>query len=288
MSSSDFSCQVPDPSGQSNASQRNRRGNSSSFSALVIFILSAVQSVSGACLAMIHAYKQARDTIKKANQNPVIFPLQPRIIADAAKNIEPLKGPILPLNFAVSGMLETQPGVTDPLHSLPPPVLDVTPTLSRTASSVSESLVSSTAPSRPRSPALDYVYPPLELLMTILTPPPSPAGADVRGSFSTILALRSILSLISTAFSPTITRLLPYLLYTHILSYTRLMDIVRLARVALFPEGWPAPPPVDPTPEQQVLMREELGRRLLECTPGTFLLRRIVVVRRILTLRRSS
>lgn len=44
--------------------------------------------------------------------------------------------------------------------------------------------------------------------------------------------------------------------------------IVRNARRALFPEGWPAPPPVDPTPEEQADMRKELERRLEASIPS--------------------
>ena len=47
-----------------------------------------------------------------------------------------------------------------------------------------------------------------------------------------------------------------------------LANIVRSARRALFPEGWPGPPPVDPTPEEQVEMRAAVRRRLLERVPG--------------------
>lgn len=43
---------------------------------------------------------------------------------------------------------------------------------------------------------------------------------------------------------------------------------MRAARRALFPEGWPGPPPPDPTPEEQAALREELVQRLLASVPG--------------------
>lgn len=47
-----------------------------------------------------------------------------------------------------------------------------------------------------------------------------------------------------------------------------LTNIVRNARRTLFPEGWPGSPPVEPTPEEQVEIRESLRRRLVARIPG--------------------
>lgn len=77
------------------------------------------------------------------------------------------------------------------------------------------------------------------------------------------------MSMLVTLLSPFLSRLLPYLLYTHVLSPTTLAMTVRNARRALFPEGWPAPPPVDPTPEEQVAIRKELEKRLVAKIPGS-------------------
>lgn len=41
-----------------------------SFHTMIIIFLSAIQSISGACLALIHSYKQAVNTIKLVNQSP--------------------------------------------------------------------------------------------------------------------------------------------------------------------------------------------------------------------------
>ncbi|KZS99535.1 uncharacterized protein LAESUDRAFT_626275, partial [Laetiporus sulphureus 93-53] len=43
--------------------------NTFSLQSLAIYFFSTVQTISGACLALIHAYRQARDTIRKVNQS---------------------------------------------------------------------------------------------------------------------------------------------------------------------------------------------------------------------------
>ena len=47
------------------------------------------------------------------------------------------------------------------------------------------------------------------------------------------------------------------------------MVIIRIAKKTLFPNGYLAPPPIDPTPEEQVVIRERLAARIQEATPGT-------------------
>ena len=46
------------------------------------------------------------------------------------------------------------------------------------------------------------------------------------------------------------------------------MDIIRIAKKTLFPNGYLAPPPIDPTPEEQVVIRERLAARIQEVIPG--------------------
>ncbi|OSX67734.1 hypothetical protein POSPLADRAFT_1042928 [Postia placenta MAD-698-R-SB12] len=171
-----------------------------SLQSLAIFFLSAIQSISGSCLLLIHAYRQARDTIKKVNQS-------------------------------------TSKGSQQPAA-----------TVESTPQRATGEEFKAAAPSAP-SPS----------------PPTVPAGSS---STSLALALAHTLSLPLTFLEPFISRLLPYLLYTHALSAPRLADIVRSARHALFPEGWPGHAPPDPTPEEQAVMREELGRRLLARAPA--------------------
>lgn len=63
-------------------------------------------------------------------------------------------------------------------------------------------------------------------------------------------------------------RLLCYVLYTYMLSASSMLSVVRLSKRALFPNGYPGPPPVDPTAEEQVVIREELVKRIAERLPG--------------------
>lgn len=217
---------------------------------------------------LIHAYKQARDTIKKANQNPPLFPHHLNV--EMSTHTDHPKDPVRARNQDFPGALATPlPVTTVHSRSLPSPVSVDMPSLSRSDSSVSDTSASFASPPTPKTKSPpDYAHPPLDLLVTILCPSSFSAESSTQGSFSTALALRNVLSLILTSVSPFVARLLPYLLYTHVLSYARLTGIVRSARNALFPEGWPAPPPVDPTPEEQIAMREQLGRRVLDNIPG--------------------
>jgi len=52
------------------------------------------------------------------------------------------------------------------------------------------------------------------------------------------------------------------------LSPGRLVDIIQIAKKTLFPNGYLAPPPIDPTPEEQVVIRERLAARIKEVVPG--------------------
>lgn len=54
------------------------------------------------------------------------------------------------------------------------------------------------------------------------------------------------------------------MLYTHVLSTSSMLSVVRLSKRALFPNGYPGPPPVYPTVEEQVAMREQVVKRLAE------------------------
>jgi hypothetical protein len=48
--------------------------------------------------------------------------------------------------------------------------------------------------------------------------------------------------------------------------------IVLQSKKVLFPNGYPGPPPVDPTPEEQVILREQLEKRLFSLLPCAYLL----------------
>ncbi len=63
--------------------------------------------------------------------------------------------------------------------------------------------------------------------------------------------------------------LLPLLLYTSFLTPVQVAGLLSAAKHALFPNGYPAQTPPDPTPEEQVVLRTELVRRLAQSIPGT-------------------
>ncbi|KAJ7835299.1 PXA domain-containing protein [Mycena leptocephala] len=160
-----------------------------SFHTLIVVMLSAIQALSGACLAIIHAYRQAVGTIKRVNQTP------PR----------------------------------------PQPMRRV----------------SSPFP-RPRSPAS----------IPIPMSPVSPSISASSSIFTTHARMASssiihTLSLLLVFFAPFLDRLLPYLL-AQTLSPKLLLTTARNAKRTLFPNGYPAPPPIDPTPEEQAQMRARL------------------------------
>ena len=282
----------------------HRRGSQHfSFQSLVIFFLSAVQSVSGACLAVLHAYKQARDTIKKVNQNATAHASdEPRL--DGTPTLNEQDDPHGPVHTrgetslgtpAFPGTLNVPARTRTPAAAPAPPPLPPSPSSESTSLLQPPSQTSSTSQTRGPTPAPspslspsptppsttppppqipNYTHPPLTFLLTLLTPPPPPsaiaASAHAHASHTTARALTHLLTLAGALAAPFLARLLPYLLYTRLLAPASLAGIVRAARRALFPEGWPAPPPVDPTPEEQAAMRAAVRRRLGERVPGEF------------------
>lgn len=58
-----------------------------------------------------------------------------------------------------------------------------------------------------------------------------------------------------------------HVLYTRILSASSILFILRLSKHTLFPNGYPGPSPIDPTPEEQTIIRQRLLRRLREQVP---------------------
>ncbi|CCM02213.1 uncharacterized protein FIBRA_04293 [Fibroporia radiculosa] len=250
-----------------------------SLQSLAIFFLSAVQSISGACLMLIHTYRQTRDTIKKVNaaQSPRNDPLS-SFVSHPDDRTTTLAAPV-PLTFP-GGLAAIKPA-SEPaeLVSHAPTPISVSSLQPFTRSGSGSTVqTESFPPTRAFTPLvtsapLNYTQPSLSLLFTLLTPPPTPAPTlaakfTTSTSTRTMLALAHTLSLPLTLFEPFLSRLLPYLLYMHVLSVPRLIDLVRAARHTLFPEGWPGPAPPDPSPEEQVALRAELGQRLLTSIPA--------------------
>lgn len=57
------------------------------------------------------------------------------------------------------------------------------------------------------------------------------------------------------------------MLYKHAFSPTRIIDVIKISKKTLFPNGYLAPPPVDPTAEEQAEIREHLVRKIGESIP---------------------
>ncbi|KAJ7492870.1 PXA domain-containing protein [Mycena latifolia] len=195
-----------------------------SFHTLIVVFLSAIQALSGACLAMINAYKQAVGTIKRVNQTP--------------RRPQPVRRVSSPF-----------PRPRSPT-SVPIPMSPVSPSIS--ASSSVSSWAASPEPSTssispPDTIPNDYAIAPLILISEIFTTSARMASASITHTLSLLLVV----------FAPFLDRLLPYLL-TQALSPKLLLTTTRNAKRTLFPNGYPAPPPIDPTPEEQAQMRARL------------------------------
>ncbi|KAH0838606.1 hypothetical protein J3R83DRAFT_6928 [Lanmaoa asiatica] len=80
-------------------------------------------------------------------------------------------------------------------------------------------------------------------------------------------ALVQIVSLFCCSFQTFMNKLLCYLLYTWVLSTPSMLSVVRISKQTLFPGGYPGPAPVDPTVEEQVVLREQLVKRIAERVP---------------------
>ncbi|KAJ7169629.1 PXA domain-containing protein [Mycena filopes] len=198
--------------------------SSFSFHTLIVVLLSAIQALSGACLAMIHAYKQAVGTIKRVNQTP-----RPQLVRRVSS---PFPRPRSPA-------------------SIPIPTSPMSPSISA-SSSVSSWAAAGPDISLPPIPSSDtapndYALPSLTLVSEIFTTSARMASSSITHTVSLLLML----------FAPFLDRLLPYLL-TQTLSPKLLLTITRNAKRTLFPNGYPAPPPIDPTPEEQAQMRASL------------------------------
>ncbi|KAG6845942.1 hypothetical protein H0H87_010990 [Tephrocybe sp. NHM501043] len=139
-----------------------------SFHTLIVLVLSAIQAISGACLALIHAYKHTLSTIKRVNQRH------------------------------------------PPSHQ-------------------------------------NYAAPPLTMLAEIFS-------LHDRTASSTLLTTARLVADFSSSF---LDRLLPHLLEVQ-LSPAFILMVTRTAKRTLFPNGYPGPPPIEPTLEEQAELRARL------------------------------
>lgn len=210
---------------------------STTFNSLVILLLSAIQSISGACIALINIYKNAREAVKTVNA------LHPQH-----------EHPVIINQLLESS--EEDSRLPTPPHSPPrtPPIRPSSP--SSMASHTSPQAAAGTSVST--TTIVDYVRPSIQLVSEVLT----------LGRRHASAMLLNVLVLLATAFRPFLSKYIPYVLRHNVLSYDSIMMVVQTSTRALFPDGWPAPAPPDPTPEEQALTRKTLVARLARVVPG--------------------
>ncbi|KAJ7597255.1 PXA domain-containing protein [Mycena floridula] len=199
-----------------------------SFHTLLVMLLSAIQSISGGCLAMVTAYKQAMNTIKRVNMTPR------RVSSPRPPQPQPQDSP------PAAPAYQPRPAM-DPLSVSP------VPSMHSSISSIPKSPINSVAPKQPVVEQDDYAYFPLVMAGEIFTTSERFAAT----------AVMNVLFMLSSCFTLFLDRLLPFLLM-NFLSTAFLLKTTRTAKRTMFPNGYPAPPPVDPTPEEQAEIRANL------------------------------
>ncbi|KAK0208541.1 PXA domain-containing protein [Desarmillaria ectypa] len=199
----------------------SQSGQAFSFHTILIVFLSAIQSISGACLALIHTYKNAVNTIKLMNQSPPkSFHPSPSLKSTSSSN------PVLPETIPLS----RAPSKSSSTFSLPPMPL-----------SPSDFPAPPSVPTNRNEYIHEYyAHAPILMISEIFS---------LHDRYASSVIITTI-SMLASFFTPFLDRLLPYLLDS-ILSSALLLNIVRTGKRTLFPNGYPAPPPVDPTPEEQ-------------------------------------
>ncbi|KAK2461747.1 hypothetical protein APHAL10511_006210 [Amanita phalloides] len=183
--------------------------SSTASHSFLITLLSTVQKLSGVSLTILHAYKQAVNTIKSVNQFPARQPTPSTDQSDA----------------------EASEGNSS--DSLPMPS-ERTSTALRPSSHLTSS-------------------PPATILPLLVL------FSEMLGMAERLAALvmTTILFFITILWTSFLDRLLPHLLTTT-LDSTFILNLTRLVKRTLFPNGYPGPPYDDPTPEEQSLIRARL------------------------------
>ncbi|KAF9535806.1 PXA domain-containing protein [Crepidotus variabilis] len=242
-----------------------------SFHNLIVIVLSAVQACSGTCLALVQTYKQAITTIKLVQQSPPRTP-QPSEIPIVLSTSAPVVPPeVLDITPKASKILQASSlrsvpsvrstafsehhrrGPSSTFSGTPPPPNKHDPSVASTPNPSSSSYLqpSSTSTKQPTPPPppyqANYTSSPLLLLVTILTLPTRFASSIIYTTLCMLCAL----------FTSFLDKLLPHMLYTF-LSPLFILNTVKTAKKTLFPNGYPGPPPVEPTLEEQMEMRRKL------------------------------
>ncbi|KAJ8508092.1 hypothetical protein ONZ45_g9614 [Pleurotus djamor] len=202
-----------------------------SFHNIAVFFLSAIQSISGFALVLINTYKQARTTIRLINES-----------SHTPKSTSP--SPLVAPSVAEKPVMESNP-------PLPPSPISAS---SSTSSSFAPRVSSPTTSQSPHTAPVytnlitpNYAQGPIYMTSKIF-------NSHDRLAFSIITTSTMVMT---TYFAFFLDRLLPYTLDT-LLSPQLVVNIVRAGKRTLFPNGYPAPAPPDPTLEEQAAMKERL------------------------------
>ncbi|KAH9049470.1 PXA domain-containing protein [Lactarius hengduanensis] len=226
--------------------------NSSAFPSLhtiIVLFLSAVQSISSTALSVIHIYKQTVNTIKRVHNSPHTPAARtaPYVSEDDVRPPASASPPETP----------STPSFPTPSDSVAASLASQ-PVNAGTSSSPTRTTTVSAAPSSHTASPPNLARPSLLLIGELLS---------LRSRF-TGSALLFLCDALIGAFASFLDRLLPLLLYTSFLTPVQVTGLVSAAKRALFPNGYPAQSPPDPTPEEQAVLRSELVRRLAQTIPA--------------------
>ncbi|KAH7345152.1 PXA domain-containing protein [Rhizoctonia solani] len=204
----------PSPSAQSESKESLSRFRVPSVQVLVIFVLSAMQTISSLALSIISTFQH-----------------------------------LVALTHAANRAYERQK---------PPQRRNTSDSITSLSSSIDGNTDTTAEVSLESEANEDILVPSLKLAGNLIQ-------AENRLPITASLLL---LRLLSQLFQPWLERLIPFVL-SRTISPTSLTNAIQSGKRALFPnDGWPGPAPVEPTIEEQLLLREQLEGRLSElCHP---------------------
>ncbi|VDC01904.1 unnamed protein product [Peniophora sp. CBMAI 1063] len=220
-----------------------------SVQVLIVLVLRAVNSLSRVGLAIMHAYKSLKHTVKLVNESPYGQRTRPPLTRKTTPDAE--KADEKPEKAGPVASVLSQTTQSSSIHSVPSSYSASIPTVAPTGTS------STKAEPQPTNSDEDLAFPSLVLLGTMFS-----IGSRFAGT-----AAHTLLFMLSAFFGSFLDRFLPYILYTRVLSLPNLVNVVSIAKRALFPNGYPAQAPPDPTPEEQAVMRALLAQRIVDRIP---------------------
>ncbi|KAK1223766.1 hypothetical protein PQX77_013289, partial [Marasmius sp. AFHP31] len=252
----------------SNDSDASKSSSSSSgpLSSLLILLLSTIQTISGACLALVHAYKQVVLTVKQVNAASSTHSTRLGKIEESqpARERDQKRTSLIgaPLERTRSGSTHRSSVSMHRTPTLPGDANSVSRVSSTSSSLPSTSSAFPRPPSHPnqeggkddavhKSRTRGYAYPSLALVSEIFMLNERHASRTIMGTTEMLLG-----ALNTEGF---VDRLLPHILNQHVLTSNTLLTIIRSAKKTLFPNGYPQPAPPDPSPEET----EEMRRRIV-------------------------